>query len=291
MKRFYFTYIISLLLFGSNGIIAGQIRLTSDKIVLLRTLIGGIFLVVLFVASKQKPVFWKQKKDLFFLSLSGISMGASWMLLYKSYEQIGVGMSSLLYYCGPVLVMALSPILFREALTRGKCIGFACVLAGILFVNGPVAESGNLFGLFCGGMSAVLYAVMVITNKKCQKITGMENTAIQLIASCLTVLAGSIAASGFSMPIHTSDLPWILLLGLLNTGLGCCLYFSSIGKLPIQTVAVCGYLEPLSAVIFSAVFLSERMLPLQIFGAALIIGGAVFTECIPSGQRKSSLVK
>lgn len=46
----------------------------------------------------------------------------------------------------------------------------------------------------------------------------------------------------------------------------------------MQTVAVCGYLEPLSAVLFSMVFLQETMLPAQIVGAVLILGGAIFGE-------------
>ena len=49
-------------------------------------------------------------------------------------------------------------------------------------------------------------------------------------------------------------------------------------SLPAQTVSVCGYLEPLSALIFSALFLHETLSPLQLLGAFLIIGGAAFGE-------------
>ena len=85
--------------------------------------------------------------------------------------------------------------------------------------------------------------------------------------------------NGFAFHINGNDWFWIIILGLLNTGIGCYFYFSSIGKLPVQTVAICGYIEPLSAVIFSIAFLCESMLPLQIIGAILIIGGAVSGEC------------
>ena len=67
-------------------------------------------------------------------------------------------------------------------------------------------------------------------------------------------------------------------LGLISAGVGCYFYFSSIGRLPVQTVAVCGYLEPLSVVLFSGLFLVERLLPAQVLGAALMLGGAVFAE-------------
>lgn len=71
----------------------------------------------------------------------------------------------------------------------------------------------------------------------------------------------------------------ILWLGFVYTGVGCYCYFSSIGALPAQSVAICGYLEPLFAVVLSVLILKETMSPLQIIGAALIVGGAVFGEC------------
>ena len=85
---------------------------------------------------------------------------------------------------------------------------------------------------------------------------------------------------GCAMQIAPSSIVPILILGLLNTVIGCYFYFSSIGKLKVRTVAICGYLEPLSAVLFSVAFLKETMLPLQIIGAVLIIGGAMCGELI-----------
>ena len=53
-----------------------------------------------------------------------------------------------------------------------------------------------------------------------------------------------------------------------------------------QTVAVVGYLEPLSAVVFSAVLLGEAITPVRLTGAALIIGGAIFCEL--AGKRANA---
>lgn len=78
-------------------------------------------------------------------------MGASWMFLYESYQQIGVSMASLLYYCGPVIVMILSPLIFKEKLTMPKIVGFAVVLIGVLLVNGNAATNNrNYWGCFAG---------------------------------------------------------------------------------------------------------------------------------------------
>lgn len=286
MKTAYIKYLLALLLFGSNGIVASQIMLNSYEIVFLRTLIGSILLIFLFRISGEKFTFPKYKKDLLFITLSGIAMGTSWMFLYEAYQQIGVGISSLIYYCGPVIVMILSPLIFKEKLTYPKIIGFLIVVAGLLLVNGNISgDNTNVWGIFCGGMSAVMYFFMVTLNKKSKQIAGMENSAIQLTVSFLTVAVFVLFKQGLMMDLTEVNWLAVIFLGVVNTGIGCYLYFSPLSKLPVQSVAVLGYLEPLSAVIFSAVLLSERMTMIQIIGAVLIIGGAMFGELVKTKSK------
>lgn len=71
--------------------------------------------------------------------------------------------ASLLCYCGPVIVMALAPILFHESLTLRKCLGFVTVLLGVFLINGQAAQEGKtIWGLFCGGMSAVVLSAVLL---------------------------------------------------------------------------------------------------------------------------------
>lgn len=67
---------------------------------------------------------------------------------------------------------------------------------------------------------------------------------------------------------------------LLRTLLG----FATIGALPAHTVAICGYLEPISAVVFSQVILREVISPVQLVGILLILGGAIFGERASSAE-------
>ena len=279
MKASYLKYIFALLLFGSNGIVASLIHLSSYEIVLLRTLIGSLLLIAIFFIAREKLTFYKYKTQSVFLAISGIAMGTSWIFLYEAYDEIGVSLASLAYYCGPVIVMILSPLLFREKLTKIKVCSFLVVLFGIFLVNGTAFENGvSVWGLACGLLSAVCYSLMVMFNKKAKDITGLENSMLQLFMAFITVAIFVGIKQGYRMEIDTQSIIPILVLGLLNTGIGCYFYFSSIGKLPVQTVAICGYLEPLSAVVFSVIFLKETMLPIQIIGAVLIIGGAMLGE-------------
>ena len=279
MKQAYFKYIFGLLLLGSNGVIANQINLSSYEIVLTRTFLGSIFLVGLLLLSRQQIQIFRHKKEIPFMLISGVAMGMNWMFLYEGYATVGVSIATLLCYCGPIFVMLVSPIFFKEKITIPKVLGFVVVMIGMLCINSQSLEEGkSMWGIFCGVMAGVVYVIMIVGNKKATHITGIENAAIQIVVSFFTCLIFVWIKQGLTIDIQQSDIFPILFLGLFNTGVGTYLYFSPISKLPVQSVAICGYLEPLSAVVFSVLFLGEVMLPLYIIGGICICGGALFAE-------------
>lgn len=232
-RRFFIRYLIGLLLFGFNGIVASHIALESSQIVLLRTLLGSVSLLALFFLSGHRFSFTGRGRDVTLVLLSGAAMGASWMFLYAGYQTIGVSTASLLYYCCPVIVMALSPLVFHEALTWVKITGFVCVCGGIVLVNGWGGGSLSISGFLYGILSAVCYAAMLILNKKAESVDGMENSLLQMLSATATVFVLLLCQGGLSMTITGASWPWILLLGIVNTGFGCWCYFSAIGSLPV----------------------------------------------------------
>ena len=280
MKKAFWTYIFGLILFGSNGVAASYIHLTSQQIVLLRTLLGFALLVVLYFATGHRLTVRQHKRDCAFLALSGVAMGADWMLLFEAYDQIGVSLGMMINYCGPILVIVTAPLFFRERLTWQKGLALALAMMGACLISGQMAAAGgSLWELVCAGLSAVTYAIMVISNKLSRHIVGMENALLQMGFALVTVVIFVVARGGLAMEIPTRDWPFILWLGLLNTGVGCYCYFSTIGALPAHTVAICGYLEPISAVVFSLIILREVISLVQLVGIFLILVGAIFGEC------------
>ncbi len=282
MNNGLFTYLAALLLFGSNGVIAAAIALPSSDIVLLRTFLGALSLVAILIITQRHTLQAPSRpREAAALLLSGAALGASWIFLFRAYQTIGVGVSSLLYYCGPIIVMALSPLIFGEKLTGGKIAGFIAVACGA-FLIAAQGLGGNMpiAGIVCGIVSAFCYALMVIASKGAPHIEGLENSALQVSAAFVTALTLTLITQGAPSFLSAASIDWraVIMLGVVNTGIGCLLYFSAVAKLPVQTVAVVGYLEPLSAVVFSAVLLGEAMTPVRLMGAALIIGGALFCE-------------
>ena len=188
--------------------------------------------------------------------------------------------------------MALSPLIFGEKLTGGKIAGLIAVACGA-FLIAAQGLGGNMpiAGIACGIASAFCYALMVIASKSAPHIEGLENSALQVSAAFVTALVLTLFTQGapsFLSAGVAASIDWraVAMLGVVNTGIGCLLYFSAVAKLPVQTVAVVGYLEPLSAVVFSAVLLGEAITPVRLMGAALIIGGALFCEL--AGKRANA---
>ena len=284
MNQYFLTYLASLLFAGTNGIAASFMSLSSYEIVFLRCFMAFFVVLALFlITQKGRFTMFQHPRSLFFVVLSGASMGANWMFLYEAYDQIGVTLATLACYCGPVIVMALSPLLFHERLTLAKVGGFGVVFLGIILVNGQVFLAGNSgWGLFCAAMTMVTYACMIIFNKFGTKIGGLENSVVLFCVSSLVTGIVLVIQQGVHLSIQPTDILPLLYLGFLSTGVGNHLYFASMKHLPAQTISVCGYIEPLVAVILSAVILHEAMSVPQMIGAACILGGAIFCEMMPN---------
>lgn len=278
MRWPYLKYLLALLLFGSNGVVASRISLSSESIVFLRAFYGCLLLTALYFISGKRTKVWKDRSGVGFVALSGIAMGVDWLLLFEAYSRIGVSLGMIINYCGPVIVILFSVLVFKERLTRVKLVAMAAAVLGMVMISGGSWGIRDGWGLVFAVISAFCYAGMVIFNKMAPGIKGIENASLQLFFAFLSITIFTAFKSGLWVPIESGDLLPVLWLGLVNTGLCCYLYFSAISDLPVQSVAVLGYLEPVSAVVFSVVLLGERLTVVQVVGAILIIGGALFAE-------------
>lgn len=281
MNKAVILLIVSVLITGANGIIASNTSESSSHVVFLRTAIASVGLLLFFLVTGHRFTFYKNIHDFIMVAVSGLSMGVSWLFLYEAYLEIGVSLATLLFYIGPIIVMVLSPFLFKETHTLPKLIGFAIVLIGVLLVNGIAVSSGVApFGIFIGAMSAVFYSCVMIFSKKVTVMRDLENPLFQFIFSFLAVAVYVGFTGGYGFVFSVSEHDWILLviLALVNTCFASTLYFTSVPRVKAQSLAVICYVELLSAVVYSAIFLGESLAPLQILGAVCIIGGALFAE-------------
>ncbi len=82
-KAAFTKYLFALLLFGLNGIVASHILLSSHEIVFLRTMIGSMLLIILFLIGRGRFHIRENRRDAFFIILSGMAMARAGCFFMK----------------------------------------------------------------------------------------------------------------------------------------------------------------------------------------------------------------
>lgn len=275
--------ILSMCIFGTIGLVRKYIDLPSSMIALARALIGTVFLVLLLLIRRRRPSMTAIRKNLPPLLLSGAMLGFNWILLFEAYCYTSVATATLCYYMAPILMILVSPIFFREKLTIRKLLCVSAALVGMVLVSGVlqagIGSISELKGVFLGLGAAVFYAGVVLVNKKMKDISALDRTILQLAISAMLLLPYTLLTENWSSIVLPST-GWILLLtaGIIHTGAAYALYFGSIHRLSAQTVALYSYLDPVLAILLSALFLQEPLTIPGIIGAVLILGAAFLSE-------------
>ena len=154
---------------------------------------------------------------------------------------------------------------------------------GMVFVSGMTEGGGiqtqDITGILYGLAAAALYATVVIMNKKVQIDDDYEKTIIQLVSAAVILIPYLLLTEDFSkISLDTLAVVMVLIVGIVHTGMAYALYFGSMKGLKAQSVAVLSYIDPVFALILSAIVLGEKLSAFGILGAVLVIGSAIVSE-------------
>lgn len=269
----------AVLIWGSIGLFVRRIPLSSSVIALVRGGVGTLFLLLFQLLSRKRLQIPRDAGSLLWLLVSGCLIGFNWILLFEAYRHTTVASATLCYYMAPVFVLLAAPVVLREALTRRKLLCILAAFVGILLISGIFSgEPVGLWGLLLGLGAAALYAAVILINKQIS-VTGLNATILQLALATMVLLPYTMLTEELSgLSFSGSTVLGLALLGIVHTGIAYGLYFSALPRLPSQTIALYSYLDPLSAILLSAVFLREPLGPTGILGAILILGATLLSE-------------
>lgn len=268
------------MIYGSIGLFRKWIPLPSSMLALSRAVIGMLFLVVLTLAMGKKVDFDAVKKNAKPLIFAGALLGFNWMLLFEAYNYTSVATATLCYYMAPIFMILASRLLFNERVSTRKWICIIIALAGMVLVTG-VAESGfsGAKGIVLGLVAAVMYAWIVMNNKQLKDISSYDRTIVQLFISALLLIPYVLITENVaSFDWNTRSIIFVLILGIVHTGIAYALYFGNVGKLPTHEVALLSYIDPVLAVILSATVLKEGISTLGIIGTVMVIAALIASE-------------
>ncbi len=274
-------FILSMIIFGTIGLVVRYIDLSSSERALLSSFIGCLFLLFLFFIMKKKISCKQVKSNALFLLLSSIALGGNWIFLYQSYDHTTIANATLGYYFAPVFVMLLSPFILKEQLSIQKIVCIIVAILGLLMIvdEGLSGSTNDILGLSFGLIAAAFYAALLLLNKFIKDMEKLELTIIQLGTTALLLMPYVFLTSGFDIfKVPSSSIPFILILGIINTGIGFWLFFSGMEKLKGQSIAMLSYVDPFVAILISAIILQEQMTVVQMLGGALLLGSTFVSE-------------
>lgn len=279
----YFMFISAMLIYGTIGIFREFIPISSGLLAFTRGLIGGTFLLLWVLSRGGTLKLNVSRKRLALLCVSGVVMGANWILLFEAYRYTTVPVATLCYYMQPTFLMLLSPLLFREKLTLKKSLCALVSLIGMVLVSGVLegtaVGSKNTVGILLGLGAAVLYTTVIILNKKNPVENAEGKTVVQLFSATVVMIPYLLLTEKTSvLNLHWPDVALVLIVGIIHTGVAYAMYFGSLQHLPAQTTAVLSYIDPVVAVLLAGVVLQQTMSAGELVGAILILGAALVSE-------------
>jgi drug/metabolite transporter (DMT)-like permease len=283
-------------------------------LVSLRTLFaGGLLAVVLVVRGGRLPLRWLLWKRMIVLGATNIVI--PFALIAWGQQYIPSGIASILNAMVPLFTIIFATLaLADEHVTPAKLGGLGMGFAGVILLALPSLEAASadedaafaVAGMLAVAAAAVFYGLASVYTRR--RVTGMPiieqpdgstraPLAVEIsLGSTVSafVMISALALllerpDGGAMALPQSTLGWLglLWLGALGTGVAYLLFFRIIERWGATRTTLVTYVIPVVAIALGYVILGERLEPLELAGAALIIGGVVLVNAT-FGQRPLS---
>lgn len=275
--------VLSAVFAGLTAILAKcGIRNTSSNLATaLRTLVVLIFsIIMVFVVGSQQTIKEIAPVSWIFLVLSGLATGASWMCYFKALSIGDVNKVIPIDKSSTILSVLLAILIFNETNNLiVKLFGTALIGAGtyLMIEKKRATETKNTKWILYAVLSAIFAALTSVLAK--MGISGVESnlgTAIRT-AVVLIMAWGIVLAKGEQKQLkglNKKELVFIALSGLA-TGASWLCYYYAIQNGVMSVVVPIDKMSVLITVLFSVVFLKEKMSFKSIFGLIVMSVGTL----------------
>lgn len=285
-KKSLVMIVTAMVIYGTIGIFRRYIPLPSAVLAFWRGIIGSSFLLA-FVKLRGR-VFWHRIERIKIVGLivTGAMIGINWILLFEAYNYTTVATATLCYYMQPTILILITPIFFKDKMTIKKATCALTGIVGMIFVSGVIENGmptiGEVKGIVYGIGAAALYAGVIVMNKKLAGIDAYQKTIVELFFAAIVLMPYLLLGSkNMTYTLDARAIVMIAIVGLVHTGIAYALYFGSMDGLKTQSIALLSYIDPVTALILSAVILHERLTVYGIIGAVLILAAAIYGEMTP----------
>jgi DME family drug/metabolite transporter len=274
LRRGLLYVMIASTLWGTSGVASQALaQLTQTNPLSISALRLGVAAPLLLLAAWHllgRQLWSATRRDFGLMLLYGVMMAVDQALYFAAIALTGVTIATLITICSTAIFERKMPSRITLAI-----IGLA-LLGTVILVGSGTGQATNgsssLLGVGYALVAACVYAGVIFLSKFLSgKYPSLQITALGFSAGaiCLLVVAnlvgfvGVYPAQGWLIILYMGALPTALAYGLFMLGM-------RTTSAPVASVLV--LLEPLTAAVVARVLLGERLTPLGIAGAVMLLG-------------------
>lgn len=258
------------------NILVAQYGFTPENVSFWRFVIGAVVLVGIF----GRGIVWSRLQPLLLtVILSGTAMAGYVLLWFFGIEQIGAAVPTLIALCLPPVIVTIIGVARGQErvdlklllVLSGAIIGTILIITKHGAISADVDSQSTLLGVVFSIGSALLYAGFSMINGRISIALGAGQAT-----ACLTVVAAVVMGltalfRPLSWPTEFPPQAWFLYLGLVTAALALLAFSWGAARLKPTALTVATLLEPLTAVVLSALLLGQHFGSLQWIGSSLLL--------------------
>lgn len=235
----------------------------------------GLLLLVFIVPFLDRNAFRLTKRDVKDYFVVGVLMVLNSTTYTAAHFFAPVANVVLIKSSYPFFVMVFAYFILREKITKTKIITLLIALIGLAFID-PFDFSGDNFGNFLALVSAVFGGIMFVEMRKESRTHSIGDVLWFMFFATLILLPFA-AIEGFGD--LSAVWPYVLLLGVVSTGLAYMLYNLALQKMEAQTSSLLSLtIKPIAAIGLAVLIVGEELALHTIIGGIILIFAGVYLE-------------
>lgn len=273
--RGYLKIILAAIIWGSLAVVIRLIDLPVPVIVFYRVSFAALTVLIV-VTAQRKTENLAVGKNIYAILLLGAILALNWIAYFNSIRLTTIASAVLITYTAPVFVALLAPFVLKEKLERITIITLLVSLVGIGLIAGPSAiglGARSLAGAAWAFAAAITYAILVLLAKPLTLKVSLVAILFFEELSAAVVLIPTLFI--YEVDITPFTMLILFVLGGFYTALPAGLYLSGLREVSAQQVGIFTYLDPVSAIVFAAIFLGEIPRLTTVVGGLLVVASGM----------------
>lgn len=209
------------------------------------------------------------------LALMSLTFGAFFGFAFAGAERLPAALGSLLGNIAPVSTLLLAALVLRERPSVRQCAGVALAFLGVFVIAAPkLGRAGDVAAIGLMLLGAVMQSINTICMKRAIALDQLVVNALQSTFGGLAILIVLVASGRFHPVAPTPQVVGsVAYVALLATAFAQILWSRALTIFKASTASTIIFMAPVFGHVWSWLILHERVDPIEIAGAALVIGG------------------